>query len=63
MIHICQAEIEMIALAASVIRNPFYSKTISHAIRCTMKQLIKEVINVRGQTKVTEVNYAPSVQR
>lgn len=50
MIHLCQAEIEMLVLASSVIRNPNYGKNVAHIIRGYMFQLIEEILNVRKQT-------------
>jgi hypothetical protein len=74
MIHLCQAEIEMLVLAASVLNDtiinrrvmlgrPPYSTKISHAIRCYMFQLIEEIKDVRRTTNVTENVSAPRVQR
>ncbi len=47
-VHLCQAEIEMIVLAASVIRNPYYGKRASQAVRGYMKQLIEEIKKYYG---------------
>ncbi len=50
MIHICQAEIEMLVLASSVLRSPDYGKGVAHIIRGYMFQLIEEIQNARKKT-------------
>ena len=61
MIHLCQAEIEMLVLAINVLNDnmanrkllldrPPFSTKARHAIRGYMFQLIKEIKNVRWQT-------------
>lgn len=66
MIHLCQAEIEMIVLAASVLNDtminrrvalgrPPYGIRVSHAIRGYMFQLIREIRNAKIATSHTTV--------